>query len=216
MRSLYRFLPFFAISMLLVPGLAAAVNCDSNCQYVWHGIFGFDLNWLNSPRDLFINIIIPSAAVFMIFLGVFRAIGIGRMMGNLDYGISIMVMLATLFTGWLGAINTYALAFMGQFAFWGFFAVFVVAGGLYFWGIGRTARGEARIGAEYLTQVGAIKKDLERLNVDLQKARNRAVNMKTSARSRRSAEDHAARIETQIRRRNEELQALNQTYRRMP
>ncbi len=132
MRAFYRFLPLFGFFLLLTPGLALAISCTGPCDYVWNGIFGFKTAWLNEPRELIVNAFIPSAAIYVFTLGLLRATGMNQSMGNMEHAVAIIVMLSALFTGGIGAVNTWALVVMGQFAFWGYVIVFLIAGGFFF------------------------------------------------------------------------------------
>lgn len=220
MKFLYKLIPFFAFFMLLAPSTAVAIPCDQNCNYVWHGIFGFDTSLIttNNVREIIIQVIIPAGSFFFIFLGVARAIGIHRNMGNIEYAIAAFVMLAMLFTGGLGAINTYLLVALGQFAFWAYALVFGV--GVVFWvrGSFRRFQGEGQLAISYRNETRRLENSLANLNQQLEHVQGLALqaeqnNQFTNAQHHRVRADE---IRAQIRQEEERLTRLRSTYRMMP
>jgi hypothetical protein len=101
--------------------------------------FGFERSWLNNPNELMTGAIIPSFAIFAIFLGMMRAIRISQGMGNVEYLIAIAVMLAALFTGGVGWISG-LLAGVGAYSVILFVVMFIVGGALYAYGYMRAKK----------------------------------------------------------------------------
>jgi len=215
MKVLCKVLPFFVVFMLLSPSLALAVNCDSNCQYVWKGLFGFDPAWLNEPRQLVINAIIPPLAIFVIFLGMMRAIRLNQFMGNMDVAIALVVMFATLFTGGLAWLNTYVLAAMGQFAFFAFVSMFGVGVVFYWIGYYRERKLQSGLHASYLRDANSLEVRIKKIRENLDKE---YINLEhvTLEKPRNAILLRIAQLENKLRKYETDRNELNRSYAAIP
>lgn len=218
MNKLLKMLPFFAFFALLTPSLAAAADCSSGsyCYTIVHNVFGFDETFITHDdwRGMIITYFIPAGSVYFIFLGVSRAIGLHRGMGNIEYAIAAFVMLATLFTGVLGIVNTAFLYAMGQFAFFGYVFVFFLGLGL--WGLGhwRRFRGEAGLAKLYKSEINTLDGDIKRLTTELDRAKDAATEAASNGDQKKTLEAQvkANNIEMHLREKLEKKKLLNQTY----
>lgn len=131
---------FFGVVFMAADAVAQAFSASSATDYIWTRFFGFQRSWLSNPRELMVNVIVPCLAIFFITLGMMRATRVTRSMGNIEYMIALVIMLAALFSGGVSWLNTYLLAFMGQFAFVAFAAMFIVGTFFYSWSYMRGAR----------------------------------------------------------------------------
>lgn len=149
------------IAMLLMPAAVMASGHWSTdpLNYVWKDLFGFDPKWQNSPNDLVVNVVLPTFAIFIITLGFMRVLPIFQGSDNIEYSIAILVALSAMFTGAVGWLNTWALAFLGQLAFVLFFIMFLVGSILYTKGFLKKQSVASKLGAAYKqAELDSIKK----------------------------------------------------------
>ena len=113
---------FFTI--FLTPMLVLAQYGDA-VDFIWVKTFGFEASWLNEPRQFILNAILPTIAVYAIFLGLLRTIGLMQGAGNMEHVIALVVTFSGLFTGAIGWVAG-ALAFLGVYSIVIFVILFLV------------------------------------------------------------------------------------------
>lgn len=119
-------------AFLLAPVLAAAQAISSSqiVDFIWVKAFKFQVSWLSNPNQLILQAIIPSIAIYAIFLGLMRTLRIFQGMGNMEHLIALTVMFAALFTGGIGYVSG-LLAFLGNWSVAIFFVMMFVGSILY-------------------------------------------------------------------------------------
>lgn len=130
--------PVLALSVvflvfLMTPALVAAQSLSSSqvVDFLWVRTFGFQKAWLSEPREIILQVILPTVAIYAIFLGLTRTIGIFSGMGeSMEHVIALVVALASLFMGFIGYVSA-VLAGLGTFSFWLFAILFVAGAFLY-------------------------------------------------------------------------------------
>ncbi|MBI4894313.1 MAG: hypothetical protein HY833_01100 [Candidatus Aenigmarchaeota archaeon] len=121
-----------AFSFLLTPTLVAAQYYGSNqiVDFIWVKTFGFETSWLQNPNELITKAILPTIAIYAIFLGLLRTLRLFQGMGSMEHLISAIVCLSAMFMGWVGWISG-AMAVLGVWSIVIFFALMIVGGVLY-------------------------------------------------------------------------------------
>lgn len=156
-------LAVFSSVLVLTPAIALAQTFSSSqaTDLIWVRTFGFERSWLSNPNELMTGAIIPSFAIFAIFLGMMRVIRISQGMGNVEYLIAIAVMLAALFTGGVGWISG-LLAGVGAYSVILFVAMFIVGGSLYAYGYMKAKKVSAKnIHDTYTKSYDDIEKEID-------------------------------------------------------
>jgi len=128
-----------ALSFILTPTLAAAQYYGSSqiVDFIWVKTFGFQASWLSNPNQLITQAILPTVAIYAVFLGLVRTLRIFQGMGNMEHLISVVVCLTMLFTGGIGWIAGAMIA-LGVWSIVIFFVLMIIGGVLYM--IGFTKR----------------------------------------------------------------------------
>lgn len=131
-----------AFSFLLAPALVAAQYYGSGqaVDFIWVKTFGFEKSWLSNPNQLIVQAILPTVALYAIFLGLLRTLQIFRGMGSMEHVISAVVCLSAMFTGGIGWISGVMMG-LGYWSIIIFIILVVLGGGLYTWGFLRSAKG---------------------------------------------------------------------------
>ena len=172
-----------ALSFLFAPALVAAQYYGSNqaVDFIWVKTFGFEKSWLSNPNQLITQAILPTVALYAIFLGLLRTLQIFQGMGSMEHVISIVVCLSAMFTGGIGWISG-VMAFLGVWSIAIFILLMIVGGGLYTWGFMRNAKGrflynlnhEYKASHKHITQqMQAVEKKQKELQLEMiQKAGN--------------------------------------------
>lgn len=163
-------------SLLLTPALVAAQSISSNqiIDFLWVKTFKFQINWLYTPNLLVLNVIIPTLAIYAIFLGMMRTLQIFRGMGNMEHMIAILVALSALFTGGIGYVSG-LLAGLGNFSVIIFFVLMIIGMILYSVGFVRKSTNfykevltaEQAVERHYVKQITDIEKKQRKLMSDL-------------------------------------------------
>jgi len=119
-------------SILFVPGVAQAQYYSSSqvVDFIWVKTFGFKSQWLSQPNQIITQVILPSIAVYAIFLGLLRTLQVFRGMGNMEHVIAAVVMLSALFMGWIGWISAW-MAVLGLWSVVIFIVLIFIGGSLY-------------------------------------------------------------------------------------
>jgi len=132
-----------ALSFILTPTLAAAQYYGSNqvVDFIWVKTFGFQSAWLSNPNQLITQAILPTVAIYAVFLGLIRTLRIFQGMGSMEHLISVVVCLTMLFTGGIGWIAGAMIA-LGVWSIVIFFVLMIVGGALYFVGFVRRTKYE--------------------------------------------------------------------------
>lgn len=178
------------LTFLLTPTIVFAQSVYSNptLLFVWTNLFKFDRNWLSSPNLLMTNAIIPAFAIFVITLGMMRAIRITRGMGNVEYLIALAVMLAALFTGGLGLLVTPLLFAMGIYAVWIFVAMFLIGATIFAYGYVRGQGGVKKLHNTYMSSVGSIEKQIKAAEDELDKINASLIDGSLKTKAQREAD----------------------------
>jgi hypothetical protein len=121
-----------ALSFLLTPAMVAAQYYSANqaVDFIWVKTFGFQKSWLNNPNDLITQAILPTVAIYAVFLGLIRTLRIFQGMGSMEHLISVVVCLTMLFSGALGWVSG-IMAFLGIWSIAIFLILMFVGGILY-------------------------------------------------------------------------------------
>ena len=160
------FLPVLLATLLFSPALALAQSFDFDND-IWVGTFGFDLAWKTEPRELILQVILPFASIYIIFLGLLRSFGILRAVSeSTEHAISLVVALSALFTGTIGWISSW-LSFLGQFSVGVF--IFLFFAGAFFYSLGfiRKHNTLKDIFTAYKKDINEINKQLNAVRTDL-------------------------------------------------
>lgn len=128
---------FFAF--LLTPALALAQSADQILDFIWVKTFKFEKQWLYTPNLLIVNAILPTIAVYAIFLGLMRTLRIFESMGSMEHVIALVVTFSGLFLGWIGWVAVW-LGFLGAWSVGIFIILFLIGSVLYSWGFLKSFR----------------------------------------------------------------------------
>ena len=215
------FFSVFMVALLVSPIIVSAQStnfsntCTQNgyCEYIWVQLFGFDKEWLNEPRQLIINAIIPTIAIYAIFLGLLRTLRIFSGTGNVEHLISLLVSLSALFIGWVGYIS-YALYGLGNFAFLIFVLIFVVGTILYTKGYFIKLNATTQIFNSYKKRDKQISDRMLKLELEIEELKSQKLNDKnlTSAKLR-TIDKNIIKREEELAKKQEEKIKLNHVLR---
>lgn len=154
-------------SFFFAPSLAEAQYYGSSqiVDFVWVKTFGFKAQWLNEPKEIILQVILPSVAIYAVFLGLLRTLQIFRGMGSMEHVIAAVVMLSSLFMGWIGWVSGF-MAVLGVWSIAIFIFLILIGGVLYSIGfVKRTKHTQIdSILSDYNKATGGIHKQMNNYN----------------------------------------------------
>jgi hypothetical protein len=211
-------------SFFFTPTIAEAQYYSSNqiVDFIWVKTFGFKSQWLNQPRDIILQVILPSLAVYAIFLGLIRTLQIFRGMGSMEHLIAVVVTLSSLFMGWIGWVSAW-MALLGVWSIVIFIFMILVGGGLYSYGFIRSSKQRYvnEILSDYQKATNRVYRDIDNYNRHISRIDNEILNLTIkgidpNSKRMRKLKDSRAELMALIKEAQKELANIDQEFNSMP